>query len=247
VPFALGTVTPCCLNLGASGGNFSLYSILDPNANFLVVKQNGVVISHALIWLSEDGKTLVIDSIDPVQDLAGHLIEENLLVFLFNDIAKEILKANPEIEQVNMSIGGNTIRALPEEPLIVECTPVALLDCGSPEYYKISAPSSESVCVQFQDGKLSPVPDSEMPPNFEKRESGDDLLVRIFEGLHLASLEFEDVFGCGMESISHNTGWLGPTAPQKPKNGRKYSLNSSIHGTTYERQMAMMEQAHMGI
>ena len=61
MPMVLGGITPCCLNIGATGGNFSLYSILDPNANFVVVKQNGKIISHALIWLSEDKKTIAID------------------------------------------------------------------------------------------------------------------------------------------------------------------------------------------
>lgn len=118
IPMFLGGITPCCLNFGATGGNFSLYSILDPNANFAVVKHNEKVISHALIWLDKDEKTLVIDSIDPTKQLAiegNNILSEqhgNLLAYLYNDLARQLLVDNPALEQVNMSLGGNTLEAL---------------------------------------------------------------------------------------------------------------------------------------
>ena len=126
MPMVLGGITPCCLNIGATGGNFSLYSILDPNANFVVVKQNGKIISHALIWLSEDKKTIVIDSIDPTmqnnlyknpinrgdgeEEINRRKNENNIEIY--DQIAYELLKNNPEIEQVNISLGGNTMNAI---------------------------------------------------------------------------------------------------------------------------------------
>lgn len=118
VPMALGGITPCCLNFGATGGNFSLYSIFDENANFAVVKHKGKIISHALIWLDKDGKTLVIDSIDPTQQLYvkqnKELLENNgnLLTYLYNDLANQLLVDNPILKQVSMSLGGNTLATL---------------------------------------------------------------------------------------------------------------------------------------
>ena len=126
MPMVLGGITPCCLNIGATGGNFSLYSILDPNANFVVVKQNGKIISHALIWLSEDKKTIVIDSIDPTMQNNFYNNPRNRgegeeeinrrknknIIKIYNKIAYELLRNNPKIKQVNISLGGNTMKAI---------------------------------------------------------------------------------------------------------------------------------------
>ncbi len=126
MPMVLGGITPCCLNIGATGGNFSLYSILDPNANFVVVKQYGKIISHALIWLSEDKRTIVIDSIDPTmqnnfyknprnrgdgEEEINRRKNRNTLK-TYNRIAYELLRNNPKIKQVSISLGGNTMKAI---------------------------------------------------------------------------------------------------------------------------------------
>lgn len=125
-PMVLGGITNCCLNLGATGGHYSLASIFDPSYNFAVVKNpNGKIVAHALVWMSDNGKSIVIDSIDPVNIYClseGKWIvdkkfpEENKekVIELFNDFAQELLNKNKNVESIKMSMGGNTLAALSE-------------------------------------------------------------------------------------------------------------------------------------
>lgn len=254
-PFMLGIITKCCLGIGATGGNFSLYSILDPNASFVVVKKNGKPISHALMWISNDNKTLVIDSIDPIQNFANDLINENnLLAFLYNDFASEFIQSNPQIKNVNMSLGGNTLKAIQlkkDYPLQTQLYSKK----GEQNIIKVNNKNQPTqFCLLQEDGeelklitkdidlsdfniketnkyneKLFEININSLLKEFNKQETKDDNLENLLDLL----LEVENV-------ITKSTGWEKAGSIKQPTDGDIFSLNdSSIHGVTFNSQMTI--------